>query len=30
MLQLFLVVVLAVIVANWLGSMLPIPGQRKA
>jgi len=30
MLQLFLVVVVAVLVANWLGSVLPLPGQRKA
>jgi hypothetical protein len=30
MLQLFLVVVVGVLVANWLGSMLSIPGQRKA
>jgi hypothetical protein len=30
MVQLFLVVVVAVLVANWLGSALSIPGQRKA
>lgn len=29
MLQLFIVVVLAVLVANYLGSVLPLPGQRK-
>lgn len=29
MLQLFFVVIVAVLVANWLGAVLPLPGQRK-